>query len=152
MTELASSAPRHPRLTQSCPRRVRPGAATRPNSAPLPRSRPHSGTKKSAATADWHLHRNCGLASCFLSHPWRIEAVIIVLQAVAIAAMVPGMSAVPQASMRPRPSEPTTLAPTPRRKSLRLLRQRDVHRNCGRNWSDYPSAAASASASRHGGY
>ena len=48
--------------------------------------------------------------------------------------MVPGTSAVPQASMRPRPSEPTTLAPTPRRRSLRLLRQRGVHRNCGRNW------------------
>ena len=40
VTELASSAPRHLRLTQSCPRRVRPGAkAPRLNSAPLPRTR-----------------------------------------------------------------------------------------------------------------
>ena len=44
VTHLAAKAPRHPRLVQSCPRRVRPGAATpRPPSAPLLGSGPHSG-------------------------------------------------------------------------------------------------------------
>ena len=41
VTQLAGKAPRHPRLLQSCPRRVRPGAATpRPPSALLLRTGP----------------------------------------------------------------------------------------------------------------
>ena len=55
VTQLAGKAPRHPRLLQSCPWRVRPGAATpRPPSALLLGSGPHSGANP-FSTPDDHV-------------------------------------------------------------------------------------------------
>ena len=55
VTHVAAKAPRHPRLVQSCPRRVRPAAATpRSPSAPLLGSGPHSGANP-FSTPDGHV-------------------------------------------------------------------------------------------------